>query len=205
MALAAFPRPGPVVLPTTDRETIRRALSLVVGRADPLQPPDPDIHFSVSEALDIAGGDTRVLDTVFQRECGRYTTGVDLQICRTNIEAGVPVVIDALRRRTWQSLNGLHGVIEGLRAVEGRKTVVLLSGGIAGTDERAVLDYSSEVRGIAEAAASANCFIYALHVDRSYLDAFDVQRNRVSESLSRDAFLMTTGLDTIVGMNGGAK
>lgn len=205
VALAAFPRPGPVVLPTTDRETIRRALSLVVGRADPLQPPDPDIHFSVSEALDIAGGDTRVLDTVFQRECGRYTTGVDLQICRTNIEAGVPVVIDALRRRTWQSLNGLHGVIEGLRAVEGRKTVVLLSGGIAGTDERAVLDYSSEVRGIAEAAASANCFIYALHVDRSYLDAFDVQRNRVSESLSRDAFLMTTGLDTIVGMNGGAK
>ncbi|MEW5983213.1 MAG: VWA domain-containing protein [Acidobacteriota bacterium] len=205
VALAAFPRPGPVVWPTTDREAIRKALSLVAGRAEPVQPPHPDLHFSVSEALDIAGGDTRVLDAVYERECSRYNTPVDLQLCRTSIESGVPVVIDAVRTRTWQSLSGLQGVIDNLKAIEGRKTVVLLSAGIAGTDERSVLDYSGELRRIAESAAACNCFIYALHVDRSYMDAFDVERVRVSESLSRDAALMTTGLDTIVGMNGGAR
>lgn len=205
IAVAAFPSPGPVVLPTTDREVVRRALSLVAGRAERLDPPNPDIHFSISEALDIAAGDTQALDAVYQRECGVFTTAVDLQICRTNIEAGVPVVVDAVRTRTWQSLSGLQGVIDGLKAIDGRKTVVLLSAGIAGRDERSVLDYSGEVRRIAQSAAESNCFIYALHVDRSYLDAFDVERMRVSESLARDAALMTTGLDTIVGMNGGAN
>jgi VWFA-related protein len=205
VALAAFPSPGPVVLPTSNREVIRKALALVAGRAEPIQPPYPDMHFSLSEALDIAGGDVRVLNAVVDRECGGFTAPVDFQICRTNLESSVPGVIDGVRNRTWQSLAGLQGVIDGLRAVDGRKTIVLLSAGIAGKDERSVIDYSDEMRRLSESAAATNCFIYALHIDSSFLENRDVERPRLPESLARDASLMATGLDTIVGMNGGVR
>ena len=73
-----------------------------------------------------------------------------------------------LEERVRESLNGLDNLLDALQQYPGRKTVVVLSGGMAVSDRPGGrVDIGDEAGDLGERAARANAVIYALHVDAS--------------------------------------
>ena len=65
-----------------------------------------------------------------------------------------------------RSLHGLRGLVSGLADLPGRKTVVVLSGGIVASDRLGGRPDVGELPKIlGQEAAQANIAIYALHLD----------------------------------------
>ncbi len=205
VAFASYPQPGVFLAPDRDRAPVLKELGRVMGSADRIESPNPLVNLSMSEAFEIAAGSTIVLDLVFERECGTIREAAERDACRRDIEVAAPYVVSQVRIRTSRSLGGLLGLIERLRAIDGRKTLVLISAGLFQADDRATQDFTSELRTITAAAAASNVTIEVLHVDSAISDAFGADRARVAErSPVHDSALMSRGLETLVGMNGGS-
>ena len=109
-----------------------------------------------------------------------------------------------------QGLRGLSLLLQGLASLPGRKTVVLVSGGLISGDRGGRPDLGDFMRSVgAEAGASASS-LYVLHVDDSFFDAFSATNNPVTDasdrtrSAARDSYLLGTGLDRLAGTAGGA-
>ncbi len=203
VALVAYPDPGVFVAPTTDRAAIARAMGAIAGSAERITPSHLEINLGVTEAIEIAAGDRSTFEQVVARECTQ-TGAAEIDYCRTIIELDAPQMVAQLRARTARSLNGLAGLLENLAAINGRKTLVLVSAGLAASAERSAMDIMAELRSTAEKAALAETTIHALHVETAVLDAFGADRRRISTTARRDGELMATGLESVVDMNGGA-
>jgi VWFA-related protein len=203
VALVSYPEPGVFIPPTADRAAVARELGRIVGTAERIEPVHREMSIGLSEALDIVAGDRATYDKVVARECGGIG-GVDLDQCRAIVELDAPQMVTILRARTARSLVGLRSVLGSLSALGGRKTVILISAGLASAPEHSALDLFGELAGASEAAARANAVIHALHVDSSFSDAYGVERNRPPASVVRDAQMFTAGLETVVNRNGGA-
>jgi VWFA-related protein len=205
VAFASYPMPGVFLPPDRDRAPVVRELGRVMGSAERIESPNPLVNLSMSEAFEIAAGSNIVLDQVFDRECGTIRDAAERDACRRDIEVSAPFVVSQVRIRTNRSLSGLLGVIERLRTIDGRKTLVLISAGLFLADDRATQDFTSELRTVTANAAAANVTIEVLHVDTAMADAYGADRARVAErSPVHDNELMARGLETLVGLNGGS-
>ena len=181
---------------TTDHESVRRLLGKVAGL---LQPPISQYRLSKSEITDIASGDTEVLHRVAERECGPPGTS-----CRRPIQVEATSLAGYLEMQITQSLNGLRGLISALAPIEGRKTLILISGGLFTSDRGSGrVDMGSEIRELGRQAARSNVTVYALHMDSSFLDAFSGGRLNLS-TLFRDTNALAAGLEQVAGAAGGA-
>ncbi|MDO8834616.1 MAG: VWA domain-containing protein [Vicinamibacterales bacterium] len=203
VALVAYPDPGVFVAPTTDRAAIARAMGGIAGTAERIEALHLELNLGLTEAIEITAGDRSTYEQVVARECTQ-TGAAEIDYCRAIIELDAPQMVAQLRARTARSLNGLSGLLENLAAINGRKTLVLVSAGLAASAERSAMDITAELRSAAEKAALADTAIHALHVDTAMLDASGADRRRVSTTTRRDGELMATGLESVVDMNGGA-
>ncbi len=204
VALVAYPDPGLFIPPTTDHGTVIRALGRVAGTAERIEPAHVEINIGLNEAVEIAGGDRQTYDRVVARECLGTGAPIDVDQCRALIELDAPQMVAQLRDRTARSLNGVIGLLDTLGAMAGRKTLVLISAGLAASAERPQMDIMSELRAASDRAGRAETVIHALHAESALSDAFGVDRRRVPTSPRADADLMSTGLEALVDMNGGA-
>jgi VWFA-related protein len=196
IGLVAYPTGAVTVDLTTDRALVLKALEGITGLLDR---PLMQINMSASEAIDIASGDRDVQRTVTQREC------------RTDMYCSKLVPLEAqslalmFEMKIAQSLGGLRGLVDGLATIPGRKTLVLVSGGLLISDRangRATAP--GDLTAVGRAAAASNTTIYALHMDSSFLDAFSASRGGgVPHTLFRDSGMFATGLEMIAGANGG--
>lgn len=203
VALVAYPDPGIFVAPTTDRAAIVKAMGGIAGTAERIEAAHLELNLGVTEAIEIAAGDRSTYERVVSRECTQTGAIADIDYCRAIIELDAPQMVAQLRARTARSLNGLTGLLENLATINGRKTLILVSAGLAASAEQRAMDVTAEVRSAAEKAARADTTIHALHVDTAVLDAFGADRRRVSTTARRDGELMATGLESVVDMNGG--
>src|SRR5262249_54014933 len=106
---------------TTDHAAVKRSLDGIMAL---YERPTTQYNLTPSEAIDIASGDKDALDRAIQRECPKRR------------DCGRQVLLEAeklavhFEMQVAQSLGGLRGLIQGLSAVQGRKTLVLVSGGL---------------------------------------------------------------------------
>jgi hypothetical protein len=103
-----------------------------------------------------------------------------------------------------QSLAGLRHLFSGLKKLEGRKTLVIVSGGLFTSDSatgRAKM--AGDIRAVGLEAAASNTNLYVLHMDSSFLDAFS-ERRGPSQTLFRDSGQMAAGLEVLADAGGGA-
>jgi VWFA-related protein len=226
-----LPPIGPHVDPTTDRAKVRQALDRVAGQRQSLP---GQFNLSTSEIIDISAetsglgtpgaasaaaaqaaatgargapipvvGETNTLQRVQVRECRRTgDTG-----CIESIISEAAALASYLEERATQSLNGIAALLDALRTYPGRKTVVVLSGGMAVSDRPGGrVDVGNEATQLGEQAAHANATIYALHVDTGMSHTYSAQsrRARDSVSLERERRLSSRLLDEFAGASGGA-
>ena len=188
---------------TRDRAALRRRLEMLSGKTDPVF-----LRFNIglAEAIEIAeGGRARLADVVL-RECGRslseYTSpartaesGVAPDACPEQVEQESRAAAQHARSQARMSLAALTSLVDGLKQLDGPKTVVLLSEGIV-MDPRLV-----DVTELAAAAKDARVTIYALQME---IPLFEATQDRVSPTFLRDVQLAGDGLERLAGSTRGA-
>ena len=197
VGLVAYPTGAAQHDLTSDHAAVRRVLRSIKGL---FEEPVSKFRLTPSEIIDIASGDTEAAQAVVRRECGgRASMGCSaLQIRHEAIS-----LVGSLEMRVSQSVGGLRSVVRSLEKVPGRKTLVMVSGGLIATDRAGGrMNANAEVAALAREAASSNLSVYALHLDWSFLEALS-SRGGLRTSFFRDSNMAATGLQIVAGTAGG--
>jgi VWFA-related protein len=197
VGLATLPGTGPFIAPTREHHRVREALDRVVGLKSTTLPGM--INLAPSEVFDITAGDGDVLDRVVAREC--HPTD---RACRKRVQQDAAVLAQEMGTRALQSISALRGLLDALKRVEGRKVLVLISGGLVASDRvGGQPDVRSETHAVGREAAAASTSLYVLHVDMSFLEAFSPRSGKPAPGLLRDSSAFVGGLETMAGAAGG--
>jgi len=180
---------------STDHASVRREVQKIAGL---YSEPMGRFNLSPSEAIAIASGDRDTQLMVFRRECA--AGGCNQNEIR-NEAIGFAGTIEM---RVSQSIGGLRSLVRGLADVPGRKTLVMVSGGLITTDRGSGrANAAAEINALAREIARANTSIFALHLDWSFLQSMS-SRGGLRLSYFRDSNMAATGLEMIAGAAGGA-
>jgi VWFA-related protein len=218
---------GARVEPTMDRAVLRKWMDTIVGQQ---QAHQGQFHLSTSEILDInaeaasltiastqqlaqAAGrgtpvptatDTETLQRVQLRECRRTS---DLG-CIEGIISEAATLAHSLEERIRRGIGGLDSLLDLLRTLPDRKTVVLVSAGMPVSDRPGGrVDIGDEAKSLGEQAAHANASIYALHIDFGFRETYTAQARRPRDagvSVARERNIGAKLLDEFAGASGGA-
>jgi VWFA-related protein len=205
IGLVAYPI-GPKVDPTTDHAAISLALGTVLGQgeADATQ-----FHLRPSEIVDLnvalAGHDPKAstaLQAVAIRECG---DPID-EACETRLISELLGTALYFEGQANVSIGMLRSLLRTMTSVAGRKTVILVSGGMIASDVPGGRPDISEL-GIetGKEAARANAAVYTLYLDSGFLTQFsaDTPGQKNFNNLERDSLVLGRWLEQFSGTAGG--
>jgi len=192
VAVIGIPGPSPDVDFTTDHEKAFKAAMSMPGRARFFS-----VRLGLAEAQAVDERDPLRRQEVLDREC-QGLQGPELLICIRGVEVEASELITEYRMQSAASIHALRSLLNSLRAVEGPKTMILVAEGL-GTEDARRTD-ATEIRDIANAAASSGTSIYILQLDPSPVD---VSQQRIVASESEDRIVHRGGLDTLAGMSRG--
>ncbi|HTM04677.1 MAG TPA: VWA domain-containing protein [Vicinamibacterales bacterium] len=193
VAFRSYPDPGARVPFTTDRLRVKLAMDTLLGHQDGL--PASRNNIGVTEAVAITERQDRVaLNTVTGRECSSARTAQEVEQCRRDLELQADDVTRRARAAADEGLSGLLDLLRQLAYVDGSKTLILLSEGLAVNDP-ADLDLVAILAGRARVA------INILILDDQQRD-IDVQQ--VSPTADDDRRRLTTGLQNIAAASRGS-
>jgi VWFA-related protein len=204
VGLSAYPN-GATISPTTDHAAVLRALSTIVGQRDGpgmgrfnLRPTE-----IIDASRDIQVGSGSTLDALFRRECGD-----EGPTCRSLLVTEVTNSALYYEGQATASVGMLRNLIVQMQAYPGRKTLLLVSGGMVASDTPGGRpDIGSLGIQAGKEAATANTAIYTLFVDTSLHDRFGAETRRGDRTLtnrSRDTAVLARWLEQFAGAAGGA-
>jgi VWFA-related protein len=190
--LVTIPAPGPHVEFTAEHRLVREALRKVSGRAR-----FEGRTLSLVEALAFVDNDRMRWGVVLDRECGRFESEVQKEACIRDLEAEAQEVGVTYRAVAQASFSALGAVFEGLKSIDGPKTVLLITEGMTDVEGLGAL------RDLAARAAAARVSLYVLRLDAGGAFA-DVERARPNPSAFEDADLRRRGMDALASLARGA-
>jgi VWFA-related protein len=197
VALHTYPAAGPRVGFTRDHGMIRREIRSVMGVHEA---PQGTFHLSLAEVIDVTARDREAFDRVMARECRPTDT-----TCASRLRAEADAIAGFLEAQVMQSLGGLFTLMQQLQRIPGRKTMLLLSGGLIVADRTGGRpDAAGTTMMLGAQAAAANTNVYVLYADSSFLDAFSANAPKTERTTtSRDSYARGLGLDLVAGAAGG--
>lgn len=175
---------------TADHERIKLAISRMTGR-DRRFSFFGTYNISMSEGVAISHGDAFALMTVISREC-EGLSDIDLERCAGEVQTDAIQMGRDAEIDGDDTLQSLRALLAGLRAIEGSKTLVLLSQGFLMREQTWALELGT-------LASSASTSIYVLKLDEQY----DVASTR-SPSPFSDRLLRNEGLEALVSASRGS-
>jgi VWFA-related protein len=176
IGLVAFPA-GARVEFTGEHRLVREALGKVVGQARRLSQ-----RVSITEAIaHVEDRDDALWATVVDRECPSSLEERDRTECLSTLETEAGQVARDYRSKARTSLDMLGSIFEGLKALDGPKTLILVTEGMGEDD-------LFHVRQVASLASAARVALFVLQID-SPLFADASQSTPVSTTLEDDARL----------------
>jgi len=197
VGLAIIPGPGRGVDFTENHAEVRQALRQITGLADRSASRVP-----VAEAKAfIERTDTFRWEQFVAAECRDDTSGRG-ELCPQELENEAAQVYQRYQERARMGLAGLRAVFEGLRGVEGPKTVVLVSEGLGG-------DMRQELQDLARTAAEAQVTLFVLLLDTP---GMDISSQRPTQTTQENRDLETGSIydlaslarGTVLRVSGGA-
>ena len=214
VGLAAFPG-GADVDPTTDHASVIKRLDSVLGRGE--------APVAVSNRFGLTPSNIVDLTAAIQREgwmgnpdpqtaLGRAVEAVcaydrDPEHCRRWVGPDAQMLAIYEEGLAVQRLGALRGLLGALARSPGRKTVVLVSAGLPGTDVTGGRPELGDLGLlVGQEAARANSTIYSVHVDTRRMDfasASSGARARPTDNQQRDSAILSRPLDQISGLSGG--
>jgi VWFA-related protein len=206
VGLFAYPN-GSKLNPTRDHAAVLRALETVVGQRDLAEMTQ--FHVRPSEIVDITrelnrgGGPT--FDAIVARECGADPPD---PFCRQRFITDVTGTALYYEGQSTASLGMLRTLVGQMGSFIGRKTLLLVSGGMIASDTPGGRPDLGELGiQVGKEAALANTTIYTLYVESSFTERFSAETRLGDKSQvnwSRDNALMGRWLGQFSGAAGGA-
>jgi VWFA-related protein len=188
VAVIAVPGPGELVDFTTNHDRVREALLRVVGTADALK---SRFNLSLTEAMALyMNSDQQLALQVVLRECAGAGAAVELERCEREVEQDAAELMNEVRHRTQDSLHGMRAVLQSLAALDGPKSVILISEGLV------FEGLGSETDELATMAADARATLDVLLLD---VPQFDASQSRRPTTPREDRNLQVTGLEQLAG------
>ena len=179
---------------TTDHASVRKALQKIGGL---FTEPTNGLNLSPSEVIDCANNDRDCIQRVFQRECSGGACSA------TQIRQEAISLAGMMETMASQSVGGLRALLRSLKEVPGRKTLVLVSGGLVTTDQAGGrMNVRNEIAALGREASLANVNVFALHLDWSFIQAV-TNRRGMRTSYFREANMAASGLEAVAGNAGG--
>jgi VWFA-related protein len=206
VGLVAYPL-GPKVDPTTNHTAVALALKSVSGQGEP---DTSQFHIRPSEIVDlnaaISGHDpsaSSTFETVAFRECGNPIDDA----CRARLISELAGTALYYEGQANLSIGMLRSLLKTMSSVAGRKTVVLVSGGMVASDVPGGRPDISEI-GIetGKEAARANAAVYTVYLDPNFLGQFsaDTPGQKNFNLLERDSVVLGRWLEQFSGSAGGS-
>jgi VWFA-related protein len=154
---------------TRTHEDASKVFERVMGTYDP---PRGQFHLLPSEIIEITAGDRSTLDEVERRECGTVTPNTTMMTgCRSQIVGEASMLAAYAESEGANRVLGLRLLLDALRDMPDRKTLVILSGGMLSGAGMGRPDMSAMMLQLGREAAAANTSLYVLHLDNSFADA----------------------------------
>jgi VWFA-related protein len=174
--LVAFPA-GVRVEFTGEHRLVREALAKVVGRARRLSQ-----RVSITEAIaHVENNDNALWASVIDRECPSSMAERDREECISTLETEAGQVSQDYRAKARTSLDMLGAIFEGLKTLDGPKTLILITEGMGD-------DQVAHVRQVAALASSARVSLFVLQIDSALFADASAARS-TSTPLEDDALL----------------
>jgi VWFA-related protein len=205
VGLSAYPN-GAQIAPTTDHAAVLRALNTVIGQREGAG--IAQFHLRPTEIIDmsrdISNGSGPAMDAVVSRECGQNPD----PNCRFQLLTEVTSIALYYEGQATASLGMLRTLVTQMRGFPGRKTLLLVSGGMIASDSPGGRpDLGSMGIQVGQAAAAANTAIYTLFIDSTLHDRFAAETRRGDKTFSnreRDTAVKARWLEQFAGAAGGA-
>src|SRR5688572_5351890 len=162
--------PGPIAIaPTRDRSALKEAVPNISGKRVDLV--TTRFNISASEASQLRSRDAMATRDVTSRECRLDATN---PTCVQEVIQDAGRIADTLEQQAMLSVSGLHGVLDAMEALPGRKTLMLVSAGLpmrpGGTP-----DLNGQTTEIGRRAAAANVNLYVFYMNVHFLRAFSAE------------------------------
>jgi VWFA-related protein len=158
VGLLTIPGGMPNVDVTLDHDRVTMALTQVMGRANAVTPFD--VFVGLNEAAEITRQDAMTIQRVNERECQMKASKPPN--CEQQVLRQAEQIVLETRLANDARLRSLRLLFDGLAKVEGPKTVVLLSDGLARIGNTMEMD----IRDINAAAARSSTSVYAIQIFR---------------------------------------
>ena len=192
VGFVAFPEPGPRVGFTSDKLKLRLAMRALIGRPDLIQATSHNI--GVTEAIAISDkGDQVVLAEVVAREC-RSQAVTQRSQCERDVIAEASDLALRVRQSAEQSRVGLRDILTRLALLDGHKSLILISEGLA-------IEEDAEIDSIVGLAGRARTSINVLSVD---LQRNDITVLQAAPTAAQDRRLQLQGLEGLAVLSRGA-
>lgn len=199
--LALVAMPGPLTVgPTRDHAAIRSAVSGIGGKR--VDAPRSRFSLAASEAVVLKSRSSIAVSEIVGRECRSVVA--DPQCRQEVLEAG-SVIADALERQGILTIDGLHGVLDNLEGVPGRKHLFVISAGLPTTNQAGGrLNLTAETERLARRAAAVNANLYVLYVNIRFMQHFSAATGwRSPSALYEDITMFGSGLERFADSAGG--
>jgi VWFA-related protein len=203
VALYEFPFRQPLLDVTHNHAEVTRAFNRIVGL---FEPSLGVFSLSPSEIIGITAGDAQIADRVVRRECD--PTDVS---CPSAVRQEATAVAGFMEADSQMRLSALSNLMRGLSYIQGRKTVLLVSGGmLSSTRTGGRPDVTTLMGKVGSEAAAADANLYVLHWDNTFFDAYSAANKPTRspsdrfESMFEDRHATGQGLEIIAGKAGGA-
>jgi VWFA-related protein len=204
IALYDFPFREPIMNLTHDHAAVTTAFSRLVGMKEPIS---GTFNLSPSEIVDITALDQTTLARVVARECAAGDT-----FCPSMVRQEASAIAGMVETEAQQRLRSLSNLVRGLSRIPGRKTVVLVSGGmLSSTRVGGRPDVTGLMSQLGELSAAADANLYVLHWDTTHTEAYSAAGARPSrnyidrfQTLFADRHALSQGLEWLAGKAGGA-
>lgn len=189
---------------THGHAAVKLALSRITGSFLHVR---AEFNLSPSEISDITATDYDAWQQVVRRECDPLDVGCPDRIINEARTTASYAESDAATR-----VHSLRYLLEALGTVAGRKTLVVISGGMFSADRTSGRpNIDSMMSRLGQEAAIANTWLYVLHLDSSFVDSLMRSGGRPPAAgdahpflnSSRDGQMMALGLERLAGSAGG--
>jgi Flp pilus assembly protein TadD len=192
IAFITYPEPGPRVSFTNDKLRLKLAMQGLIGN----QPRTTagQYNIGVSEAIAIEEKrDQLTLVAVMNREC-RSSDPMQRAQCERDIVSESSQIARNVREDADQSMIGLRNILQRLSYIDGPKSLILISEGLA-------IEDTSELRSIVQLAGMARTSINVMLID---LQRGDVTIAEQPPTELQDRRIQVTGLEALATMSRGS-